>query len=136
MTTPKSPTYQPEPFEEKNTRFKSSSNRDTVLLSFYSTWDSAHGVFPARISTQQRRKILPRERRHPPCLSSVSQCGSTADDTAVSLDQRPHEHCGCTGLVPASRSLSADWLTRPSITPLPGNQDHLLLRLFVAPSYF
>ena len=50
MTTPKSATYQSEPFEEKNTRFKSSSNRDAVLLSFYYTWDSAHGVFPARIS--------------------------------------------------------------------------------------
>lgn len=37
--------------KKTNTRFKSSSNRDAVLLSFYSTWDSAHGVFPARIST-------------------------------------------------------------------------------------
>lgn len=111
MTTPKSATYQSEPFEEKKqtlvlnpllteTRSFSASTLPGIQLTVY---------FLPEYRQQRRRKILPRERRHPPCLSSVSQCGSTADDTAVSLDQRPHEHCGRTRLVLAPRSLSADW---------------------------
>lgn len=118
----------------ENIKSKSSLSRNAFFSSFYTA-----KIFSSRcISTSyvgdDDRKILPQKQRHPPCLSSVSQCGSTADDTAVSLDQRPHQHCGHARLVRALRSLSADWLTRLSITRLPGNQDHLLLRLSVTPS--
>lgn len=75
-------------------------------------------VYFRLVCRQQRSKILPQKRRHPPCLSSMSQCGSTADATAVSLDQRPHEHCGSMWLVYLLRSLQAYWLTRLSITRL------------------
>ena len=117
----------------ENIKSKSSLSRNAVLSSFY----TANIFCYFRLvcwRRRQKKKILPQKERHPPCLSSVSQCGSTADDTAVSLDQRPHQHCGRARLVRVLPSLSADWLTRLSITRLPGNQDHLLLRLSVTPS--
>jgi len=60
-----------------------------------------------------------------------------ADDTAVSLDQRPLEHCGRAAIgprtpLPASRL--AETAVRHAI--LPGNQDHLLLRLSVTPFFY
>lgn len=115
-----------------------SLDRNAVVFCIYSVWNSAHGIFSSLISAKTAAKPSPETDTPCPSVLSVPY-GSTTDDTAAvcahSLEQRPYWHCGTAQLARALIPLSADWLKQLSITFLPGNADHLLLWLPVAPFY-
>lgn len=115
-------TYQPNRSVEETS--KSSPERDAGFLLIHRLKFNLKCISTPSYS-DTRHKILPQGQIHPPRLSTASQCGSTADDTAVNPVDA-HAKTSRMRLVRGLQFLSYDWLTRLSVTRLPGNPNHLL----------
>lgn len=109
----------------ENIKSKPSPKREAALLLIHCLKFNSRCISTSYYGNDDG-KSFSQEQRHPPRLSSASQCGSTTDGTTVSLHQRPHERGERMRLVRVLHFLSADWLARLSIARLPGNLNHLL----------